>query len=125
MELTDAELALFYNGEAEPVWSAPLDAAVDLWKEQGYVQTFVPGGAGGAQSPWPPARPWWRAVRITDDHGQDFWYLLGGWRNQRRRSVLRLLRTASTGQYRGLAARRAAPSQIRIDVTSAKQRPEL
>ena len=81
VELTDAELALFYNGEAEPVWSAPLDAAVDLWKEQGYVQIFVPAGP---REPVPvaPGQALVGAVRISDDHGQVFWHLLGGWNNQ-------------------------------------------
>ena len=33
LELAEAELALFPNGEAEPLWSAPLTAAVDLWEK--------------------------------------------------------------------------------------------
>ena len=80
VELTDAELALFYNGEAEPVWSAPLDAAVNLWEEQGYVQMFSPAGP---EDPVPVenGQSLVAAIHITDDHGQDFWYLLGGWRN--------------------------------------------
>lgn len=80
VELTDAELALFYNGEAEPVWSAPLDAAVNLWEEQGYVQMFSPAGP---EDPVPAenSQSLVAAIHITDDHGQDFWYLLGGWRN--------------------------------------------
>lgn len=80
VELTDAELALFYNGEAEPVWSAPLDAAVNLWEEQGYVQMFSPAGP---EDPVPVenSQSLVAAIHITDDHGQDFWYLLGGWRN--------------------------------------------
>lgn len=80
VELADAELALFYNGEAEPVWSAPLDAAVNLWEEQGYVQMFSPAGP---EDPVPVenGQSLVAAIHITDDHGQDFWYLLGGWRN--------------------------------------------
>lgn len=80
VELTDAELALFYNGEAEPVWSAPLDAAVNLWEEQGYVQMFSPAGP---EDPVPVenSQSLVAAIHITDDHGQDFWYLLGDWRN--------------------------------------------
>ena len=81
VELTDAELALFYNGEAEPVWSAPLDAAVNLWEEQGYVQMFSPAGP---EDPVPVenGQSLVAAIHITDDHGQAFWYLLGGWRNR-------------------------------------------
>lgn len=81
VELTGAELALFPNGEAEPVWSAPLTAAVDLWERQGYVQMFSPAGP---ETPVrvEPGDALVGAVRIADDHGQSFWYLLGSWLNK-------------------------------------------
>ena len=81
LELTDAELALFFNGEAEPVWSAPLTAAVNLWEQQGYVQMFSPAGP---ETPVriEPGEALVGAVRIADDHGQGFWYLLGSWLNK-------------------------------------------
>ena len=81
LELTDAELALFPNGEAEPVWSAPLTAAVNLWEQQGYVQMFSPAGP---ETPVrvEPGEALVAAVRIADDHGQGFWYLLGSWLNK-------------------------------------------
>ena len=81
LELADAELALFFNGEAEPVWSAPLTAAVNLWEQQGYVQMFSPAGP---ETPVriEPGEALVGAVRIADDHGQGFWYLLGSWLNQ-------------------------------------------
>ena len=81
LELADAELALFRNGEAEPVWSAPLTAAVELWETQGYVQMFSPAGPAEPVDP-APGEGLVGAVRITDDHGQSFWYLLGSWLNQ-------------------------------------------
>ena len=81
LELADAELALFFNGEAEPVWSAPLTAAVNLWEQQGYVQMFSPAGP---ETPVriEPGEALVGAVRIADDHGQGFWYLLGSWLNK-------------------------------------------
>ena len=81
LELADAELALFPNGEAEPVWSAPLTAAVNLWEQQGYVQMFSPAGP---ETPVriEPGEALVGAVRIADDHGQGFWYLLGSWLNK-------------------------------------------
>ena len=81
LELTDAELALFFNGEAEPVWSAPLTAAVNLWEQQGYVQMFSPAGP---ETPVriEPGEALVAAVHIADDHGQGFWYLLGSWLNK-------------------------------------------
>ena len=81
LELADAELALFRNGEAKPVWSAPLTAAVELWETQGYVQMFSPAGPAEPVDP-APGEGLVGAVRITDDHGQSFWYLLGSWLNQ-------------------------------------------
>ena len=96
LELAEAELALFPNGEAEPLWSAPLTAAVDLWEKQGYVQMFSPAG---------PAEPvriepgdgLVAAVRIADDHGQSFWYLLGSWLNKG--SMYREHPDSLNGQY--------------------------
>ena len=81
LELTGAELALFFNGEAEPVWSAPLTAAVNLWEQQGYVQMFSPAGPE-APVRIEPGEALVGAVRIADDHGQGFWYLLGSWLNK-------------------------------------------
>lgn len=80
VELADAELALFRHGEEEPLWSAPLEDAVELWRRQGYVQMFSPAGP---EDPVPVenSQSLVAAIHITDDHGQDFWYLLGGWRN--------------------------------------------
>ena len=57
MELTDAELALFSNDDAVPVWSAPLTTAVDLWNQQGYVQMHVPWGRR-TQCRCTPETPW-------------------------------------------------------------------
>lgn len=81
VELTDVELALFFDGEAEPIWSSHLPTAVDQWEQQKYVQMFVPAGPDG------PVRlergqALIAAVHITDDHGQTFWYLLDGWINE-------------------------------------------
>ena len=81
LELAEAELALFPNGEAEPLWSAPLTAAVDLWEKQGYVQMFSPAGPAEPVR-IEPGDSLVAAVRIADDHGQSFWYLLGSWLNK-------------------------------------------
>ena len=81
LELAEAELALFLNGEAEPLWSAPLTAAVDLWEKQGYVQMFSPAGPAEPVR-IEPGDSLVAAVRIADDHGQSFWYLLGSWLNK-------------------------------------------
>ena len=81
VELTDVELALFFDGEAEPIWSSHLPTAVDQWEQQKYVQMFVPAGPDG------PVRlergqALIAAVHITDDHDQTFWFPLDGWINE-------------------------------------------
>ena len=96
LNLTEAELFLFPDGDAEPVWSAPLTAAVDLWDQQGYVQMFVPAG------PEEPVQlglgqALIAAVRITDDHGQTFWYLLDGWINENGRLTVERSPDSLTG----------------------------
>lgn len=80
LELTDAELALFSNDDAVPVWSAPLTTAVDLWNQQGYVQMHVPMGP---EDPVPlhPGDTLVAAVRIADDHGRNDWRPFYYWQN--------------------------------------------
>ena len=80
LELTDAELALFSNDDAVPVWSAPLTTAMDLWNRQGYVQMHVPMGP---EDPVPlhPGDTLVAAVRIADDHGRNDWHPFFYWQN--------------------------------------------
>ena len=80
LELTDAELALFSNDNAVPVWSAPLTTAMDLWNRQGYVQMYVPMGP---EDPVPlhPGDTLVAAVRIADDHGRNDWRPFYYWQN--------------------------------------------
>lgn len=80
LELTDAELALFSNDDAVPVWSAPLTTAMDLWNRQGYVQMHVPMGP---EDPVPlhPGDTLVAAVRIADDHGRNDWRPFYYWQN--------------------------------------------
>ena len=80
LELTDAELALFSNDDAVPVWSAPLTTAVDLWNQQGYVQMHVPMGP---EDPVPlhPGDTLVVAVRIADNHGRNDWRPFYYWQN--------------------------------------------
>ena len=81
LELEQVELAVFPNGSAEPLWSSPLPEAVELWRRHGYVQAYL------TAKDYMPAIPLGKgdeilaAAKITDDHGQSFWYLLGGARN--------------------------------------------
>ena len=81
VELTDVELAFFYNGEAEPLWSMSFPAAVDLWEEQGYVQMLTPLVPDVSPLRLENGQTLLGAVRITDDHGQTFWYLLNSWQS--------------------------------------------
>lgn len=81
LELEQVELAVFPNGSAEPLWSSPLPEAAELWRRHGYVQAYL------TAKDYMPAIPLGKgdeilaAAKITDDHGQSFWYLLGGARN--------------------------------------------
>ena len=81
LELENAELAIFPNGEAEPLWSSPLPEAVKLWQEQGYVQIYLTTERYMPRIPLADGDEILAAARITDDHGQSFWYLLGSWQN--------------------------------------------
>lgn len=81
VNLAEAELALFYNGESEPLWSMPFPAAVELWERQGYVQMLTPLVPEVSPLRLENGQTLLSAVRITDDHGQTFWYLLDGWGN--------------------------------------------
>lgn len=81
LELEQVELAVFPNGSAEPLWSSPLPEAAKLWRRHGYVQAYL------TAKDYMPAIPLGKgdeilaAAKITDDHGQSFWYLLGAARN--------------------------------------------
>lgn len=81
LELEQVELAVFPNGSAEPLWSSPLPEAAELWRRHGYVQAYL------TAKDYMPAIPLGKgdeilaAAKITDDHGQSFWYLLGAARN--------------------------------------------
>ena len=79
--LADAELALFCHGEEEPLWSAPLEDAVELWRRQGYVQMYVPVEADVSPVRMNTGDALLAAVHVTDDHGQDFWSFVGCWRS--------------------------------------------
>lgn len=81
VELADAELALFCHGEEEPLWSAPLEDAVELWRRQGYVQMYVPVEADVSPVRMSTGDALLAAVHVTDDHGQDFWSFVGCWRS--------------------------------------------
>ncbi len=80
--LADAELALFCHGEEEPLWSAPLEDAVELWRRQGYVQMYVPMEADVSPVRMNTGDALLAAVHVTDDHGQDYWSFVGCWRNR-------------------------------------------
>ena len=82
VELADAELALFRHGEEEPLWSAPLEDAVELWRRQGYVQMYVPVETDVSPIRLNTGDALLAAVHVTDDHGQDYWSFVGCWRNQ-------------------------------------------
>lgn len=79
--LADAELALFCHGEEEPLWSAPLEDAVELWRRQGYVQMYVPVEADVSPVRMNTGDALLAAVHVTDDHGQDYWSFVGCWRS--------------------------------------------
>ena len=81
VELADAELALFCHGEEEPLWSAPLEDAVELWRRQGYVQMYVPVEADVSPVRMNTGDALLAAVHVTDDHGQDYWSFVGCWRS--------------------------------------------
>ena len=82
VELADAELALFRHGEEEPLWSAPLEDAVELWRRQGYVQMYVPVETDVSPIRLNTGDALLAAVHVTDDHGQDYWSFVGCWRNR-------------------------------------------
>lgn len=79
--LADAELALFCHGEEEPLWSAPLEDAVELWRRQGYVQMYIPVETDVSPVRMSTGDALLAAVHVTDDHGQDFWSFVGCWRS--------------------------------------------
>lgn len=80
--LADAELALFCHGEEEPLWSAPLEDAVELWRRQGYVQMYVPVETDVSPIRLNIGDALLAAVHVTDDHGQEYWSFVGCWRNR-------------------------------------------
>lgn len=81
LELEQVELAVFPNGSAEPLWSSPLPEAVELWRRHGYVQAYLTAEAYMPAIPLGKGDEILAAAKITDDHGQSFWYLLGAARN--------------------------------------------
>lgn len=81
LKLEDVELAIFPNGGTEPLWSSPLPEAVKLWQEQGYVQMYITTESYTPHLSLEVGDEILAAARITDDHGQSFWYLLGNWQN--------------------------------------------
>lgn len=81
VELADAELSLFRHGEEEPLWSAPLEDAVALWRRQGYVQMYIPVETDVSPVRMSTGDALLAAVHVTDDHGQDFWSFVGCWRS--------------------------------------------
>ena len=82
LELESVELAIFPNGEAEPLWSAPLPVAANLWRKQGYVQMFLTAEDYMPAIHLEEGEEILAAAKITDDHGQSFWYLLEASRNE-------------------------------------------
>lgn len=81
LALERVELAVFPNGEAEPLWSAPLPEAAELWRRQGYVQMYLTAEDYMPAIPLEEGAELLAAAKITDDHGQSFWYLLEASRN--------------------------------------------
>lgn len=81
LELEQVELAVFPNGSAEPLWSSPMPEAVELWQQQGYVQAYLTAKDYMPAIPLAKGEELLAAAKITDDHGQSFWYLLGAARN--------------------------------------------
>ena len=81
LELEQVELAVFPNGSAEPLWSSPLPEAVELWRRHGYVQAYLTAKDYMPAIPLAKGDEILAAAKITDDHGQSFWYLLGAARN--------------------------------------------
>lgn len=81
LELEQVELAVFPNGSAEPLWSSPLPEATELWRRHGYVQAYLTAKDYMPAIPLGKGEEILAAAKITDDHGQSFWYLLGGARN--------------------------------------------
>lgn len=82
LTLEGVELAVFPNGEAEPLWSAPLPEAAELWRKQGYVQMYLTAEDYMPAIPLGDGEEILAAAKITDDHGQSFWYLLEASRNE-------------------------------------------
>lgn len=81
LELESVELAVFPNGKAEPLWSASLPEAEELWRRQGYVQMYLTAEDYMPVIPLAKGTEILAAAKITDDHGQSFWYLLSAARN--------------------------------------------
>lgn len=81
LELESVELAVFPNGKAEPLWSTSLPEAEELWRRQGYVQMYLTAEDYMPAIPLAKGTEILAAAKITDDHGQSFWYLLSAARN--------------------------------------------
>lgn len=81
LELESVELAVFPNGKAEPLWSTSLPEAEELWRRQGYVQMYLTAEDYMPVIPLAKGTEILAAAKITDDHGQSFWYLLSAARN--------------------------------------------
>ena len=82
LALESVELAVFPNGEAEPLWSVPLPEAAELWRKQGYVQMYLTAEDYMPAISLEEGAEVLAAAKITDDHGQSFWYLLEACRNE-------------------------------------------
>ena len=81
LELEQVELTVFPNGSAEPLWSSPMPEAAELWRRHGYVQAYLTAKDYMPALPLAKGEEILAAAKITDDHGQSFWYLLGAARN--------------------------------------------
>ena len=81
VELHRAELAVFRNGEAKPLWSAALPEALKLWQTQGVVQMYVTDKAYMPRIETEEGDELLAAVKLTDDQGQSFWLFLAAVKN--------------------------------------------
>ena len=81
LALEQVELAVFPNGSAEPLWSSPMPEATELWHKHGYMQAYLTAEDYMPAIPLANGDEILAAAKITDDHGQSFWYLLGAARN--------------------------------------------
>ncbi len=79
--LQSAELAIFRNGEAEPVWSSSLPQARKLWQDHGVVQMYVTDKTYMPRVETEDGDELLAAVKLTDDQGQSFWLFLAAAKN--------------------------------------------